>query len=391
MSGPSTTRLGELLKVQNGFAFKKEFFTSSEGVPLIRIRDLEGTSTEINYCGPYREEFLVEAGDYVIGMDGEFRCHIWRGPRALLNQRVCRLLDFDGRLKPMYLYYGIQKYLKVIEDHTAFVTVKHISGRQIEDIQIPLPAIEEQCRVVDLLARAEGIVRMRREAEAKAKEIIPVLFADMFGQDSSHVVNSVQDVLARKAGAIRTGPFGSQLLHSEFVGEGIAVLGIDNAVANRFEWRERRFITPHKYRELVRYTVYPGDVLITIMGTCGRCAIVPANIPTAINTKHLCAVSLDRSLCLPEYLHSAFLYDPFVRRQLSAATKGAIMDGLNMSVIRRLRIRVPSLAKQVAYRDAVERLTAISILSESAGVTSITAFQSLLAGVFGGRKNGNVG
>ena len=118
------------------------------------------------------DEFLVSRGDFLIGMDGEFRCHIWKGPKALLNQRVCRLRHFAPSLDPMYLYYGIQKYLSTIEAQTAFVTVKHISGRQIQEISTPLPSIGEQRRIVDLLSRADNIVRMRREAEARAKVII---------------------------------------------------------------------------------------------------------------------------------------------------------------------------------------------------------------------------
>ena len=108
MTIASIVRLGNVLEVQSGFAFKKEYFSDTEGVPLIRIRDLDAESTETKYSGPYRDEFLVGRGDFLIGMDGEFRCHIWKGPRALLNQRVCRLRNFAPSLDPMYLYYGIR-------------------------------------------------------------------------------------------------------------------------------------------------------------------------------------------------------------------------------------------------------------------------------------------
>ena len=110
-----------------------------------------------------------------------------------------------------------------------------------------------------ILDQADALRRKRQETVDRLAELREAIFYNMFvkNEHKDWPIRRVSDLAA----AVRTGPFGSQLLHSEFVEEGIAVLGIDNAVHNEFRWQERRFISTEKYRSLRQYTVKPGDVL----------------------------------------------------------------------------------------------------------------------------------
>lgn len=235
-----------------------------------------------------------------------------------------------------------------------------VSDAKVKASKIPLPPVIEQKRIAEILDAADALRAKRREALAQLDDLLQSTFLDTFGDPvrSGWKMVSVEAVASGHSGAIRTGPFGSQLLHSEFVGKGIRVLGIDNVVANEFREGEPRFITAQKYEQLRRYTVRPGDVLITLMGTFGRCAVIPDDICTAINTKHLCCITLDRVSCLPEFMHAYFLGHPIARKYLERNAKGAIMSGLNMRIIKALPIPLAPLDLQhrfAAIVHSVER------------------------------------
>jgi type I restriction enzyme S subunit len=280
-----------------------------------------------------------------------------------------------------YLFY----FLRTLDFYTlANVTaIPALRKSDLADMEVPCPTLPEQRQIAARMKLVNHLRRTRRYALQLCDEFLPAAFLQMFANaPADWPTISIGELGADAPSAIRTGPFGSQLLHSEFTSTGIAVLGIDNAVNNRFEWSERRYISPEKYAQLKRYTVRPGDVIITIMGTCGRCAVVPLNIPLAINTKHLCCITLDHQRALPRFLQAAFLHHPGIRKQLGASQKGAIMDGLNMEIIKGLRFQLPPLPRQQNFVD-------LALHQEQTRATHVEAlrqadhlFQTLLHNAF---------
>ena len=291
-------------------------------------------------------------------------------------------LRCDGkRMLPSYLAYFLRsaEFLSFANTVVAGAKMPRMVMSEFWKYEVPLPSLTEQYRITAIFDKADSLRTKRREALAQLDRLAQAIFVEMFGDPVKHgwPVETIENVAAPIDGAMRTGPFGSQLLHSEFSDEGVAVLGIDNAVTNEFRWGERRFITEAKYRELRRYTVKPGDVLITIMGTCGRCAVVPDNIPLAINTKHLCCITLNRERCLPEFLHSYFMWHPMARQYLSQTSKGAIMDGLNMGIIKAMPLAIPPVQLQGMFKARLAEVNALKAAHRRALDETDAVFASL--------------
>ncbi|MBS3084276.1 restriction endonuclease subunit S [Candidatus Pacearchaeota archaeon] len=357
--------LSEFAKCLNGFAFKSEKFNDEKkGIPLIRIRNLFNGKSETYYSGEYVKEYLVNQGDFLIGMDGEFKIFEWKSEKALLNQRVSKLLFDKEKITPKYIFYLINQKLKEIEDKTPFVTVKHISSKQIESIKIPLPFrnghpdLETQKQIVSILEKAEQLKEKRKQAIKLLDEYVKSVFNEMFGDPSINPkkwsIKTIQEVALDKKGSIRMGPFGSQLKKHELVTEGVKVLWIENIVGNKFNPGGTKYITEEKYEQLKGFTINKGNLLITMMGTIGRVEIVP-DIGKAIISSHLLKIEVNNKICDPIYLKKIIM-SPFVQNQFKDASHGAIMSGLNGGIIKSTKIPLPPLPLQQTFASIVEHV-----------------------------------
>ena len=154
------------MKVQAGYPFDSERFDNSQGIPLIRIRDITSGHTETFYNGDYPEEYVVHNNDLLVGMDGDFNVRWWQGGEAVLNQRCCRIFARNGLLL-RYFYFLLPFYLKQVNELAYSTTVKHLANGDIGNADICLPPEDEQTAIAAYLdekcATIDAII-----AEAKA-------------------------------------------------------------------------------------------------------------------------------------------------------------------------------------------------------------------------------
>lgn len=116
----------------------KLFNTEKKGRPLLRIRDLKNQEPSVFTEQVHPKEYLLQQGDIVAGMDGEFKPYLWAGEEVLLNQRVC-VFQNKRPLGKVFLYFSVAPQLDLIEKTEMATTVIHIGKSDFEKFEFLLP------------------------------------------------------------------------------------------------------------------------------------------------------------------------------------------------------------------------------------------------------------
>lgn len=379
---PQPKKLGDVAEFIRGITFKPEDLVSADArvaVICMRTKNIqEQLEVDDVIAVPdtfvRRDELFLRKGDILISSANSWNLvgKVAQVPelpyRATAGGFIAIVRAKPGEIDSEYLYRWlasepIQATVRACGRQTT--NISNLSVPRFLDLPIVVPEPRDQERIGSVLGKAKSLRRKRQEAMRLADEFLRSAYLDLAQNTPSRA--SIESILASIPNAARTGPFGSQLLVSEFTESGIPVLGIDNVVSNSFNWGARRFVSPEKYAELQRYTVRPGDVMVTIMGTTGRVAVAPDDLPLCISTKHLCTLSLNQQQMRPSYLWACLRWDPDVREQTQRESKGAIMEGWNMGIVKGLMVSKPPMEAQLKFEAL---LTRIGKVSESAGIAA---------------------
>jgi len=191
-------RLGDLLTVKHGFAFKGEFFKDT-GDKLVltpgnfkiggglQVRD----GKERYYSGSYPAEFNLAPGDLLVAMtDLTQGAPILGSPlvvptvgQFLHNQRLGKVVDIDeSRLDRRYAYYlfvwdGVRAQLR---GSATGSTVRHTAPERIYKVAVPLPPLQTQRKIAAILSTYDDLIENNGRRIKLLEEMLQRLYREWF-------------------------------------------------------------------------------------------------------------------------------------------------------------------------------------------------------------------
>lgn len=356
--------LTEVCDIQYGYPFDSAKFSETEGTPLIRIRDVVRGYSETFTTEEYNPDYLVHQGDLLIGMDGEFNIAKWGNTPAVLNQRVCRLIP-KSSIDKRYLYYCMPFILKKIEAKTPFVTVKHLSAKELNKAKIPLPSLDEQRRIAAVLDKVSDLIAKRKQQLDKLDEMTKAKFVEMFGEPISNPHEWKQVALRELTTKIGSGatPRGGR---ESYQSEGITLIRSMNVYDGRFEYKDLAHITDQQAKQLENVTVMKGDVLINITGaSVARSCVVPNNVLPARVNQHVAIVRCIPGKLDPIFTNNLFINDSFKRLLLNIGESGgATRQAITKQQLEALTIIVPPVELQQKFSSFAGQIGNIKLTVE---------------------------
>ncbi|PKH69839.1 MULTISPECIES: restriction endonuclease subunit S [unclassified Stenotrophomonas] len=171
--------LFDIAEVDYGFAFKANQFNSEGvGVPAVRIRDILNASTSTYTTEDVDSSYIIERGDFLIGMDGIFHMNHWVGGGAYLVQRVCRVRPLDEKFRA-FVGLSLRGPIKDLEKTIQGATVAHLGAKHLKMIELLTPTgLDEELESLNAMLWQGVLLREKNAMLADARDaLLPKLLS----------------------------------------------------------------------------------------------------------------------------------------------------------------------------------------------------------------------
>jgi type I restriction enzyme S subunit len=389
----ATAQLSEVCSFRHGGTPSKSNPTFWGGdIPWVSPKDMKttlllGAQDSITLKGVEESATsLVPAGSILTVVRSGILAHsvpfAIAGRSLTFNQDIKAIQVTSDKVTSEYIYWFLRsKEAEILARGVKKgATVHSLQSGFLEKLTVPILQKAEQQRIVDLLSRSENIVRMRREAEQKAKEIIPALFLDMFGDPASNPKGWVVKTIGDIASYTRYGPRFPDRRYAETGARILRTTDMDAEGSVR--WKDAP-VLPVSLSEAERFALQPGTIVITRTGaTIGKIALFRGAEEPCIAGAYLIELGTTDEVD-PDYVIGLFL-SRYGQGRLTAGSRAVAQPNLNAPTIRAIQLPIPPRSLQVSFAALAAEVRNLICQQQKAVNIVDRSFQSLMGGVFGG-------
>ena len=341
---------------------------------VMRVKDkVDKDSTNLEY---YIGGEHIDSGELCITRKGKiegstigpaFHMHFMPGDVLLMSRnphlKKAGVVDFEGIcsdvsyicrtkndeiLSQRYLPFIFQTdhFWQFVEENKKGGLPFFLNWSDFEKYEFPLPSIEKQHELADLLWAAQSTKLSYIELLKQTEELVKSQFVEMFSDIPRVEYRKLSEVCKIITDGTHQPP--------KFIDKGIPFLLVSNITGNVIAYDTPKYISQETYDVLMKRTpIEIGDILLSTVGSYGHPAIVKDNRPFSFQ-RHIAYLKPDASKIDSVYLHTAILSDD-VQKQIDDLVLGVAQKTLNLSAIRGIHIPVPSIDRQQAFNLFVEQ------------------------------------
>jgi len=383
-AGWNTRPLGDVCRVIGGGTPSKDNAKYYAGdIPWATVRDMRAEVISETECKITREAVkssatnIIPTGNVVIATRVGLGKVCLLGQDTAINQDLRGIIPNDFKtLSVRFLFLWLKSIAHLIVAEGTGATVQGVKLPFVKSLQVPIPSLPEQQRIVGILDKAfDGIATAKANAEKNlqnARALFEGYLQAVFTQRGDGWVERRMGEIAEN---ISTGPFGTMLHKSDYVLDGIPLVNPMNIVDSKIVPSRKMMVNKETRDRLASYVLKTGDIVIGRRGELGRCALV-----TKREAGWLCGTGsfLIRlsDVMAGEFFVALFSSKRF-RARLEASAVGTTMNSLNHGILNDLVLPLPPIAKQREIMSKAHKLLEETQRLESIYQQKLTALEAL--------------
>ena len=266
-----------------------------------------------------------------------------------------------------YLLHYFRYFEAQLQQKGTGTTFKAITQDVIKNLEVPIPPLDEQERIVSRIEElfseldngVETLRKIKQQLAVYRQAVLKKAFEGKLTSCVSMREVALKNLVYGKDG-LRRGPFGSAIKKSFFVPDGFKVYEQGNAI-NDDPYRGRYYITQEKYEELKNFHIKPHDLLVSCSGvTLGRIVELPDDAKPGVINQALLRIRLNHEMIATRYFIEFFRSEMFQRKIFDKSQGSAMPNLVGITEFKEITLNVPhSLDDQLAIVSEIENRVSV--------------------------------